>query len=95
MNESSRAQREEIERRQKLRCEGGKQVIGLDPLDGRPPIACSVKDISEAGVRLKLSKRWNDMKLPPIVRVMTDHETFHARIVWQNDDEIGLAFLAP
>jgi hypothetical protein len=78
------------ERRSEERRPGGNALVKLDPGGGRPPFTCFVWDISENGVRLKLSE---NSELPPIVHVVIGDVRKAARVVWRKADHVGLEFV--
>jgi len=80
-----------VERRSEERQPGGNALVKLDPGSGRPPFTCFVWDISERGVRLKLSE---NSELPPIVHIVMGNVRKRARVVWRKADHVGLEFVA-
>ena len=84
-------QPQSVERRSEERRPGGDVLVKLDPGIGRPPFTCFVWDISENGVRLKLSE---NSELPPIVHVVIGDVRKAARVVWRKADHVGLEFVA-
>ena len=80
-----------VERRSVERRPGGNVLVKLDPGSGRPLFTCFVWDISENGVRLKLSE---NSELPPIVHVVIGDVRKAARVVWRKADHVGLEFIA-
>ena len=80
-----------VERRAEERRPGGNALVKLDPGRGRPPFTCFVWDISEKGVRLKLSE---NSELPPIVHIVIGDVRKAARVVWRKADHVGLEFVA-
>ena len=80
-----------VERRSEERRSGGNVLVKLDPGSGRSPFTCFVWDISESGIRLKLSE---NSELPPIVHIIIGEVRKRARVVWRKADHVGLEFLA-
>ena len=80
-----------VERRSEERRPGGNALVKLDPGSGRPPFTCFVWDISESGVRLKLSQK---SELPAIVHIIIGDVRKMARVVWRKADHVGLEFVA-
>ena len=81
-----------VERRSKKREHvGGTCLVKLDPGKGASPFTCFVWDISENGIRLKLSER---RSLSPVVHVLIGNVRKAAKLVWQRGDQIGLQFLS-
>ena len=80
-----------VERRCVERWPGGNALVKLDPGSGRSPFTCFVWDISEDGVRLKLSEK---SELPPIVHIISGNVRRTARVVWRKADHVGLEFVA-
>jgi hypothetical protein len=70
---------------------GGTYLVKLDPGKGVPPFTCFVWDISESGIRLKLSERAN---LPPVVHILIGNVRKAAKVIWQKGDQVGLQFVA-
>jgi len=80
-----------VERRSKKREHvGGTYLVKLDPGKGATPFTCFVWDISEDGIRLKLSE---PRPLPPVVHVLIGDVRKAAKVVWQKGDQVGLQFL--
>ena len=80
-----------VERRSEERQPGGNALVKLDPGGGRSAFTCFVWDISEKGVRLKLSE---NSELPPIVHIVMGSVRKRARVVWRKADHVGLEFVA-
>jgi hypothetical protein len=64
-------------------------LVKLDPGTGRPPFTCFVWDMSESGVRLKLSEI---IDLPPSVHIIIGNVRKAAKVVWQKADQAGFKF---
>ena len=80
-----------VERRSETRdYRGGTYLVKLDPGKGASPFTCFVWDISESGIRLKLSER---RPLPPVVHILIGNVRKAAKVVWQKGDQVGLQFL--
>ena len=80
-----------VERRVKERqYVGGTYLVKLDPGNGASPFTCFVWDISESGIRLKLSER---NPLSSVVHVLIGNDRRAAKVVWQKGDQVGLQFL--
>jgi len=80
-----------VERRVKKReYVGGTYLVKLDPGKGASPFTCFVWDISESGIRLKVSERH---PLSPVVHVLIGNDRKAAKVVWQKGDQVGLQFL--
>jgi hypothetical protein len=80
-----------VERRSEERQPGGNVLVKLDPGSGRLPFSCFVWDISDKGIRLKLSE---NSELPPIVHIVIGDVRKRARVVWRKADHVGLEFVA-
>jgi hypothetical protein len=81
-----------VERRSEKREHfGGTYLVKLDPGKGGCPFTCFVWDISEHGIRLKLSERAG---LPPVVHIMIGNVRKAAKVIWQKGDQVGLQFLS-
>jgi hypothetical protein len=63
--------------------------LKLDPGMGRPPIVCSVWDVSEGGTRLKMSE---PIDLPRVVHILIGNIRRTAWVVWQKADHVGLEY---
>ena len=57
--------------------------------DGRPAIACLIKDASKSGFRLLVD---TPLQLPDVVQLVLSHPTERhvCRLVWQKEGEIGV-----
>lgn len=60
--------------------------------EGRPTIACLVKDSSESGFRLLVD---TPLTLPDRFQLVLSHplEQYVCRLIWENDGEIGVQLL--
>ena len=68
----------------------GDSVLGVDAHDGRKPMTCFIRDISELGARLMLTQ---DAILPDEVTILVGNVTHRARVAWRKGDQIGVEFL--
>jgi hypothetical protein len=65
-------------------------LVKLDPGKGLRPFTCFVWDMSESGIRLKLSERAD---LSPIVHVIIGNIRKATKVIWQKGDQVGLQFI--
>ena len=59
---------------------------------GRCTVNCQIRDLSENGARIAISRRQN---LPQdlYLIITRDQKAYKARLIWRRGDEAGLAFL--
>ncbi len=60
--------------------------------EGRSPVACLVRDVSETGLRLLIE---TPHKLPEQLRLVLNHprQERTCRVMWQLEGEVGLMFI--
>jgi hypothetical protein len=80
-----------VERRSEKRERIDTYLVKLDPGKGLHPFTCFVWDISESGIRLKLSEQAD---LSSVVHIIIGNVRKAAKVVWQKGDQVGLQFLA-
>jgi hypothetical protein len=66
---------------------------GLIEFPGRPTLECVIRDLSQAGARLRCDQ---PIALPDVVGLVIDRsgERRNARIVWRGETECGVVFEA-
>jgi hypothetical protein len=65
-------------------------VLEIDPGDGRKPLKCFIRDISEGGASLQLPK---NIGLPGTMRARIGNVVQPIRLIWQKQGQIGIEFL--
>ena len=80
-----------VERRRHVReIIGGDYMLRVHAGEGREPIKCAIWDISERGARLTLTEK---VTMPEKMAALIGNVTRPMRLVWQNEDQIGIEFL--
>jgi c-di-GMP-binding flagellar brake protein YcgR len=80
-----------IERRRSPReIIGNDFVLEIEPGDGRKPLRCVIRDISEGGASLQLPE---NVSLTGKLHARIGNVVQPIRLIWQNQRQIGIEFL--
>lgn len=80
-----------VERRRSPReVVGGDFVLEVDPGDGRKPLKCFIRNVSEGGAGLQLPE---NVSLSGTMLARVGNLVRPIRLIWQKQSQIGIAFL--